>query len=262
MKKKLHAATMTVIVSSMFTFLASPRVEAVLDSASKCEIYRTRVELKFAKCLDLANVLEFRGKAADLAKCSNKYDEGIARDRRKLVGPWSGGGFEEAETASGLGQSATDTAKALQIVAAGRDVADFGLATSDLHAGIDLPAWIDAAIAAAPGPKANDESICDAAEGVWDGDDCSPNLSDYNCSVGAMCSFWALAYPDALAIYTNDYAGDAPGVGDAEFCTTANWNDQRATLLPLWTATSQNPYDYPALLYPGGSYNICQQGTE
>lgn len=255
MQKKIHAMAMRVMASVIFTLLATAPAEAALDAASKCEIYRTRVELKFAKCLDLANLLEFRDKASDRAKCSTKYDEGIATARRKLAGPWSAA----TEAACGLGQTFTDAAKALNVVAAGRDLADFGLETSDLHAGIDLQAWTEAAVAAAPGPESNDESICEVAGGIWNGGACSPDLSGYDCEIGAMCSVWAIIYPEELEIYANEYAGDAPGVGDAEFCTLQRWNEGRANLLPVWMNSWLNPYEHTSLVHAGGTYNICQR---
>ena len=75
----------------------------------------------------------------------------------------------------------------------------------------------DAAIAAAAA-----QAACVEANGTWDSGTCTaaPVGSSYNCTIGAMCSAWAAAYPGALPYYTNKHVDHTAA---SSGCDAANW---------------------------------------
>ena len=54
--------------------------------------------------------------------------------------------------------------------------------------------------------SANSQRACEDANGTWESGTCTAG-SSYNCTIGAMCSAWAAAYPSERALYTNNYEG-------------------------------------------------------
>ena len=127
-----------------FSFTATP-ADAALSNADKCNVFRAKTEMNFAKCMKIANLLEAKGKTADRAKCVTKYDDGIAKAKTKFVNDKLG--VTEADCS--LDQSSTDGAKALDIVSAGQELANFDLNTGTLPMLDDIQSLVDEAVASA-----------------------------------------------------------------------------------------------------------------
>ena len=72
----------------------------------------------------------------------------------------------------------------------------------------------DAAIAAAAA-----QAACEDANGTWESGTCTAG-SSYNCSLGAMCSAWAAESPGDLPYYTNNYVGDT---AETTGCDASHW---------------------------------------
>ena len=183
-----------------FSFTATPAA-AALTNIQKCNVFRAKTEMNFAKCMKIANLLEAKGKTPDRAKCVTKYDDGIAKAKTKFVNEK----LNVTEAECGLEQASTDAVKALDIVSAGQELATFGLDDSDLAIGTDIQSLIDEAVAAVDITSDN-AALCTDAGGTYDSgtDTCTPG---YNCTIGAMCSAWAAEYPEDLPNYTNNYVG-------------------------------------------------------
>ena len=185
-------------IALAFSFTAVP-ADAALSNADKCEVFRVKTEMNFAKCLKVANLLEAKGKTGDRAKCVTKYDDGIAKAKTKFVNDK----LNVTEAECSLNQEAVDAIKALDLVAANVALADYGLDSGDLPLYQDIQDLIDDAVAAIDITSDN-QNVCAAANGTWENGTCAPS---YNCSVGALCSAWAAEYPDQLQYYTNNYIG-------------------------------------------------------
>ncbi len=181
-----------------FSFTAT-QADAALTNIQKCNVFRAKTEMNFAKCLKIANLLEAKGKTADRAKCVTKYDDGTAKAKTKFVNDKMG--VTEADCS--LDQSSTDGAKALDIVSAGQELANFDLSTGTLPMLDDIQSLIDEAVGNVDITSDN-QTVCEDANGTWENGTCAPS---YNCSVGALCSAWAAEYPDQLQYYTNNYIG-------------------------------------------------------
>jgi len=261
MQKELLGPTLArafvLAVSLALTLAAARPAEAGLAAVAKCNVYRAKVELNFSKCLNQANLLEIKGRSSRHLACSEKYDTGMTRTREKFLRSFGPSGFPQesvTEAQCALEQIVTDRAKGLKLLAAGRNIEDFGLATSNLYDGLQVRELIDAAVAAAPGPESNDGLVCIDAGGQWDGEACHPALAEYDCAVGALCSLLASSRPDLLGAFRNDYVGEAPELGNAAACTTQAWNAALALVDPSGLG---GLYDYPTLLRASGSYNAC-----
>ena len=187
-------------IALAFSFTAVP-ADAALSNADKCEVFRAKTEMNFAKCLKVANLLEAKGKTGDRAKCVTKFDQGIAKAKTKFVNDK----LNVTEAECSLNQEAVDAIKALDLVAAGVALADYGLDSGDLPLHQDIQDLIDDAVDAVDITSDN-AALCTDAGGTYDSgtDTCTPG---YNCTIGAMCSAWAAKYPEALPNYTNNYVG-------------------------------------------------------
>ena len=181
-----------------FSFAAT-QADAALTNIQKCNVFRAKTEMNFAKCLKIANLLEAKGKTADRAKCVTKYDDGIAKAKTKFVNEK----LNVTEAECGLEQASTDAVKALDIVSAGQELANFDLSTGTLPMLDDIQSLIDEAVGNVDITSDN-QTVCEDANGTWENGTCAPS---YNCSVGALCSAWAAEYPEDLPNYTNNYVG-------------------------------------------------------
>jgi hypothetical protein len=248
------------VIALAVSFAAAQPADAQLTAVAKCNAYRSKVELQFSKCLNLANLLEIKGRSPERSECNSKYDQNITRARAKFSGPWWAGGLGVTAADCALEQAFTDAAKGLKLLATRQNVADFALETSDLYDSLQVRELIDAAIAAAPGPESNDELVCASGGGRWDDGACGPPLADYDCTVGALCSLLASSIPDILVMFTNDYVDDAPGLGNAASCTTEAWDEALAVLSPVDPLSElAGLYDYPSLVHEAGAYNVCRR---
>ena len=63
----------------------------------------------------------------------------------------------------------------------------------------------------------NDQSVCEAADGTWENDACTPApaASSYNCFVGGFCAQTAIEFPPGVFPYTNVYEGHTQGTEPA-----------------------------------------------
>jgi hypothetical protein len=148
-------------IALAFSFTAVP-ADAALSSADKCEVFRAKTEMNFAKCLKVANLLEAKGKTGDRAKCVTKFDQGIAKAKTKFVNDK----LNVTEAECSLNQEAVDAIKALDLVAAGVALADYGLDSGDLPLSQDIQDLIDDAVAGVDITSDN-QAVCEAADGTW-----------------------------------------------------------------------------------------------
>ncbi|MDG1958904.1 MAG: hypothetical protein P8K07_10290 [Candidatus Binatia bacterium] len=203
-------------IALAFSFTAVP-ADAALSNADKCEVFRAKTEMNFAKCLKVANLLEAKGKTGDRAKCVTKFDQGIAKAKTKFVNDK----LNVTEAECSLNQEAVDAIKALDLVAAGVALADYGLDSGDLPLYQDIQDLIDDAVDAVDITSDN-AALCTDAGGTYDAgtDTCTPG---YNCTIGAMCSACAAKHPEAMGCSPNNYVGHTAATsGCVEFDWEAN----------------------------------------
>ena len=203
-------------IALAFSFTAVP-ADAALSNAGKCEVFRAKTEMNFAKCLKVANLLEAKGKTGDRAKCVTKFDQGIAKAKTKFVNDK----LNVTEAECSLNQEAVDAIKALDLVAAGVALADYGLDSGDLPLYQDIQDLIDDAVDAVDITSDN-AALCTDAGGTYDAgtDTCTPG---YNCTIGAMCSACAAKHPEAMGCSPNNYVGHTAATsGCVEFDWEAN----------------------------------------
>lgn len=196
---KLSILTLAVTLALM----AGAEPAEALSNVEKCNVLRAKVEMNFSKCLKKASLSEEKGKTPDWSKCSIRYDAGVAKVRAKFVNDQQGVGEEECE----LQDTAIRAAKALDVLAAGQDLGDYGLGPADL-------------VGTAADPTSNDPSVCAAGGGTWQEGACAPG-SSYNCAIGAVCSYYAAAYPEDLPDYTNNYKDDTAA---SSGCDDETWS--------------------------------------
>ncbi|MDG2011751.1 MAG: hypothetical protein P8K76_18475, partial [Candidatus Binatia bacterium] len=111
--------------------------------------------------------------------------------------------------------------KALDLVAAGVALADYGLDSGDLPLYQDIQDLIDDAVDAVDITSDN-AALCTDAGGTYDAgtDTCTPG---YNCTIGAMCSACAAKHPEAMGCSPNNYVGHTAATsGCVEFDWEAN----------------------------------------
>ena len=198
----------TLAVTLAFTFTAAP-ADAALSNADKCNVFRAKTEMNLSKCMKIANLLEAKGKTADRAKCVTKYDDGIAKAFKKFLNPnWSTCGDCMKPAECGLQQASTDAGKAIEIVAAGQELATFELDGSDLAIGTDIQSLIDEAVAEVDITSDN-ASVCTTAGGTYDAgtDTCSVDITSDNAAIAAAAE--------------QDGCEAANGTWDASVCTPA-----------------------------------------
>jgi hypothetical protein len=178
----MKTTILTLAIALAFSFTAVP-ADAALSNADKCNVFRAKTEMNFAKCMKIANLLEAKGKTPDRAKCVTKYDDGIAKAKTKFVNDKMG--VTEADCS--LDQSSTDGAKALDIVSAGQELANFDLNTGTLPMLDDIQSLVDEAVGNVDITSDN-EAVCTGAGGTWDGSVCTPAaVPDRDCFREGTC---------------------------------------------------------------------------
>ena len=155
----MKTSILTLALALAFTFTAVP-ADAALSNADKCEVFRAKTEMNFAKCLKVANLLEAKGKTGDRAKCVTKFDQGIAKAKTKFVNDK----LNVTEAECSLNQEAVDAIKALDLVAANVGLADYGLDSGDLQLYQDIQDLIDNAVDAVDITSDN-QTVCEDAIG-------------------------------------------------------------------------------------------------
>jgi len=217
----MKTTILTLALALAFSFAAVP-ADAGLSNADKCEVFRAKTEMNFAKCLKVANLLEAKGKTGDRAKCVTKFDQGIAKAKTKFVNDK----LNVTEAECSLNQEAVDAIKALDLVAAGVALADYGLDSGDLPLSQDIQDLIDDAVAGVDITSDN-QAVCEAADGTWDAET-STCTAPYNCFIGGYCSQAATEFPSLLSFYTNVYEGHnrVTTDGSGASCATASGLEQ------------------------------------
>ncbi len=174
----MKTSVLTLAFALAFSFTATP-ADAALSNADKCNVFRAKTEMNFAKCMKIANLLEAKGKTPDRAKCVTKYDDGIAKAKTKFVNDK----MSVTEADCSLDQSSTDGAKALDIVAAGQELANFDLNTGTLPMLDDIQSLIDEAVGNVDITSDN-ASLCTDAGGTYDAgtDTCSVDITSDNAA--------------------------------------------------------------------------------
>jgi hypothetical protein len=244
MKTFISTLAITLAIMSM----ATP-ADAGLTNIQQCDVFRAKTEMKFSKCMKIANLLEAKGKTADRAKCVTKYDGGITEAKTKFVNEK----LNVTEAECGLEQASTDAVKALDIVSAGQELATFGLEHSDLEIGADIQSLIDDAVAAVDITLDN-QTVCEAAGGTWENDACTER---YNCAIGAICSYWAATFPDdTILMLHNKYIGHTRSTGG---CLVGVWDTLYSYQIRM---KNLYPSDTRALFDPGsiqfGVLGMCE----
>ena len=112
-------------------------------------------------------------------------------------------------------------------------------------ASVDTTSYYDegytAGYAAAPTPESNDESICTAAGGTWDGSDCTAPAPEepMNCWQSGFCQglddTWGTGRPRFIVGHASEVQ-----------CEAADSSDVYSS--GVWTASSSFSYEYNALL--------------
>ena len=277
----MKTSILTLALALAFSFTAVP-ADAGLTNIQKCNVFRAKTEMNFAKCMKIANLLEAKGKIPDRAKCVTKYDDGIAKAKTKFVNDKMG--VTEADCS--LDQSSTDGAKALDIVSARQELANFDLNTGTLPMLDDIQSLVDEAVgnvditsdneavcttaggtydagadscsvdittdnAAAEAAAAS--AACTQAGGTWEAASCTPN-PNYNCFIGGYCSRAADIY--GFSGYTNPYAGHTPysGAALAAGCNSGEGNQD-------WSAGSNTSASIGATTWValGWPQPLCRQ---
>ena len=206
----------TLAITLAFTFTAVP-ADAALSNADKCNVFRAKTEMNLSKCMKIANLLEAKGKTADRAKCVTKYDDGIAKAKTKFVNDK----LNVTEAECGLQQASTDAGKAIEIVAAGQELATFELDGSDLAIGTDIQSLIDEAVAEvditsdnAAIAAAAEQDGCEAANGTWDASVCTPAaVADRDCFREGACGVdgWNSGLYEGVTVSSTGCADTAAG---------------------------------------------------
>ena len=181
----------TLAITLAVSFMATP-AEA-LDNLAKCHVHNAKIKMNYAKCLELDNLLAEKGKVPK-GDCDSKRTASLEKATAKFVTK-----LDVNAAACGMDTPTTEADQALQLLASsdGSLTADQEAALAGTAADITSD---NASIAAAA-----EQAGCEAAGGTWENDACAES---YNCAIGAMCSYWAEAYPEDLQYYTNNYIGD------------------------------------------------------
>jgi len=239
----MKTTILTLALALAFSFAAVP-ADAGLSNADKCEVFRAKTEMNFAKCLKVANLLEAKGKTGDRAKCVTKFDQGIAKAKTKFVNDK----LNVTEAECSLNQEAVDAIKALDLVAANVALADYGLDSSDLPLPQDIQDLIDDAVAGVDITSDNaslctdaggtydagtdtcsvditsdNQTVCEAAGGTWDASVCTPAaVADRDCFREGACGVdgWNIGDYQGVTASSTGCADSLAGIesyGDGTF---------------------------------------------
>ncbi|MDG1960323.1 MAG: hypothetical protein P8K76_02160 [Candidatus Binatia bacterium] len=181
----MKTTILTLAVALAFSFTATPA--DALDVLAKCRVYNAKIKMNYAKCLELDKVLVEKGKAAK-GICGSRRTASLEKATAKVVTKL---GVRAADC--GIDTDTADADQALQWLASGDG---------------SLTAEQEAALAGTAADITSDNpAVCEAAGGTWENDACTAS-SNYDCALGAICSFFAEKYPQDLRYYTNYYFGD------------------------------------------------------
>ena len=222
--------TLAIALALFFSF--STVAQAALTEGQKCKMKADLLTGKFSLCLSKADAKVSRGKRvetyADDARCESKFVSGWEKTREKAQDKDATLG---ADCDGAMSNAVRDSVEASALIAAGRDLTLFEVTEADLAPGSAIPNLIEAAVAAvdittdngavctsasgtydagadtcAVDITSDNQTVCETAGGSWDSGTCTA-VSSYNCTIGAMCSAWAAAYPGDLPYYTNNHVG-------------------------------------------------------
>ncbi len=225
-----------VALVSLGLLLASPAGAASMTEPERCNWKADKVENRYSKCLSrsttrLSNVLHGSTLAEDFHCAEQLHRSMDVIERRatfKEVGP---------ECEARLTPESQACTQAAALIVAGRDLGDYGSQFDDLSledlACSPIQAYLqdsyddgyDAGYdtgydtgyddgEASVDVTSNDQSVCEAADGTWENDACTP-ASSYNCFIGGFCAQAAIKYPPAANGYTNVYDGHTQGTEPA-----------------------------------------------
>jgi len=257
-----------VALVSLGLLLASPAGAASMTEPERCNWKVDKVENRYSKCLSrsttrLSNVLNGSTLDEDF-HCAEQFHRSMdVIERRatfKEVGP---------ECEARLTPESQACTQAAALIVAGRDLDDYSpqfddLSLEDLSCS-PIQAYLqdsyDAGYddgEASVDVTSNDQSVCEAADGTWENDACTPAspASSYNCFVGGFCAQAAINYPPAEYSYTNVYDGDTSGTEPA---LGAGCDDDPGSR--HWVAGGALfraiRYEIPIHMYIGRPHEIC-----
>ncbi|MEO2168675.1 MAG: hypothetical protein ABGY42_11245 [bacterium] len=188
---KFLTLTLAAVMTLVFSFTTTPAGAAPIEE-DRCKRLVTKAERNYASCVIgvVARNLRFGQQTGPqptaVSACDNRRATALDRIGAKFP-------------SLAPGDCGLDTASA-----AARATAALVLA------GLEEP--IDAAAAA--------QAACEDANGTWESGTCTAG-SSYNCTIGAMCSAWAAAYPADTGLYTNNYKDHT---AETTGCPIADWN--------------------------------------
>ena len=197
----MKTSILALAIALAFSFTATPAAGG-LSNQTKCDSGKLLAAAKFSQCrikvdfiaLKKGDKLSAEKKTAMEDKCDTKINEAFV----KLEEKYPDAGDDKCST---YGDAANMIAG---LVAVSDAVADGSVSTGGSGA-------VD--------PTANDQAICEDANGTWESGTCTAG-SSYNCTIGAMCSYWAAEDPYALQYYTNNYVGHT---AETTGCPIVEW---------------------------------------
>ena len=246
---------------------ASPVTAAAMTEEERCAWKADKVEARYARCLTrsatrLSNVLSGITQEED-EHCAEQFSRSMdileRRARFKDVG---------AECLARISEDGQSAAQAEALVGAGRDLADYpDLGVDDL-ADSPIGDYLDQSYGAgyADGEAsvditADNQSVCEAADGTWENGTCAPAPppSSYNCFIGGFCSvaFGAvLPGPPDEPGHANAYYGHTPGTEPAlsAGCNIGDEGDQWDAGTSVPSPICQYNHSWQNWICP---YSIC-----
>ena len=241
----LMARLVPVALVSLGLLLASPAGAASMTESERCNWKADKVENRYSKCLSrsttrLSNVLNGSTLDEDF-HCAEQFHRSMDVIERRATFKEVGAECEERLTPES--QACTQAAA---LIVAGRDLGDYGSQFDDLSledlACSPIQAYLQDSYddgyddgEASVNVTSDNQSVCEAADGTWESGTCTAG-SSYNCTIGAMCSAWAAAYPSELALYTNNYEGHT---AETTGCELGPW-----TAVYNLTVQAVDAYDY------------------
>ena len=192
---------------------ASPAL--AMTEAERCAWKADKVEARYARCLTrsatrLSNVLSGSTQEED-EHCAEQFSRSMDVLERRAS-------FKDVgeECLARISEDGQNAAQAEALVAAGRDLADYPDLSVDDLADSPIGDYLDQSYGAgyvdgeaSVDVTSNDQSVCEAADGTWENDACTPAppASSYNCFVGSFCSnFTRRGLPEE----SNAYHGHSP----------------------------------------------------
>jgi len=247
----LMARLVPVALVSLGLLLASPAGAASMTESERCNWKADKVETRYTKCLArsttrLSNVLSGSTLDEDF-HCAEQFHRSMDVIERRATFKEVGPECEERLTPES--QACTQAAA---LIVAGRDLDDYGPQFDDLSledlACSPIQAYLQDSYddgygagyddgEASVDVTSNDQSVCEAADGTWENDACTPWLpaSSYNCFIGGFCSRADVVADTASNGYTNLYEGHTLGTEPAlsAGCYSGSGSDwERGRLTP------------------------------